>query len=302
MSRVNNLEHVYVVVCNGISDIGKGWLAASIAGLDPANTLIIKIDPLLNLEFPSHLGVPIKDICSPQDVADFIALGRAKSENYKISEDFRTYKAAGVKVFPECNIVAGALLKRFLDRPDEFVRQESRGDAQDEVKKRTFPDVSQFLAQEITRIAKNRKPKILIIEVGGTIEDGELLYIPGAFRLLGGSSYLRITPEIVLLSYFEYADSYDHKKYRVKTQHIRRGIIGTFKTYYNLPLKACFARRRNVPSSESDTALRKDLINVAHETQVSPSRIIYLPNVAKNSSLAANLQDITKLIHATNLF
>lgn len=288
------LRNIYVVVCNGISDIGKGWLTAALIGLDPQNTLPIKIDPLLNLTFPQNLGIPIKDICASEDVDAFIHQGRASSANFRISEDIQTYSETGVRVYPECNIVAGDLINRFLNTPDEYIRK-------NEIKKRTFNDLARFLATEITTIARKRNPRTLVIEVGGTVEDMESVYIPGAMRFLQQQDFLGITPEIVLLTYFEFAESYDQQKYRIKTQHIRRGIINTSKVYYHLPLKACLVRRRNVPDVIPDTVLVNDLENVAYETQIPPQKIALLHNV-NAASVKANLECITEIIRRTGIF
>ena len=291
---IQPLEKIYVVVCDGISDVGKGWLTAAVSGLDPQHTMPIKIDPLLTLSFPQHLGIPIQELCAPADVEAFIQQGRASSKAFKISEDFGTYRDVGVSVYPECNIVAGDLINRFLNSPNVEIRP-------GEIKKRTFSDLSHFLAREITAIVRAHSPKTLIVEVGGTIEDQESVYIPGAFRFLRDSEFLGLVPEILLLTFFEYAESYDTGKYRLKTQHIRRGIIRASKTYYQLPLKACFVRRRNVPDTVPDEVLLKDLQNVAYETQVSPDRIVFLPNVSRGA-VRDRLRELTEVICTTGLF
>jgi CTP synthase (UTP-ammonia lyase) len=41
------LERIYVIVCYGMSDIGKGWLTASIGAIQPEGCVPVKIDPLL---------------------------------------------------------------------------------------------------------------------------------------------------------------------------------------------------------------------------------------------------------------
>ena len=289
------MENIYIVICNGISDIGKGWLTAAITGLDPKNTLPIKIDPLLNISFPQHLGIAIDDLCDADVVRDFIDQGYAPNGQFKISEDMGTYKAAGATIYPECNIVAGGLIKRFLESDNVEIRP-------GEIKKRTFADLSRFLATEITTIAKKYNPKTVVIEVGGTIEDQEMIYIPSTFRFLGTDDFLGIKPKIVFLTYFEYAESYEPGKYRVKTQHIRRGLKTISQRYYELPLKACFVRRRNIPQNEAkDEQLKRDLRNVAYETQLSENRIVLLPDV-NSGSLTANLNAITEFLRSTKLF
>jgi hypothetical protein len=127
------------------------------------------------------LGIEIKKICNDEDVQSFIQQKRATTSKFKISEDFKTYYDCGINVFPECNIVAGDLMARFLQSENIYIRS-------GEVKKRTFNDLSRFLANEIRGIVRERKPKTLLIEVGGTIEDKEQIYIPGAIRFLGNES------------------------------------------------------------------------------------------------------------------
>ena len=291
---MSRLENIYIVMCNGISDIGKGWLTASLIGLAPETTLPIKIDPLLNLAFPEQLGIPISSLCLNNDIKSFIQEGRASSDDFKISEDFKTYKTAGARIYPECNIVAGDLINRFINSPNTYIRP-------GEVKKRTFADLSLYLAKEISKIVKDKNPKTLIVEIGGTIEDHEVVYIPSAMRFLGHPELLGIIPEIILLTYFEFAESYDVERYRVKTQYIRRGIAQVNQYYYGMPLKACFVRRRNVPESISTEILLSDLKNAAYETQLDPGKMIYIPNVTHNS-LGKNLAEITQIIKKTELF
>ena len=292
MTRLNN---IYVVVCNGISDIGKGWLTASILGLDPENTLPIKIDPLLNLSFPAHLGVPIRELSSDEDVLSFAQKrGLDLASEPKISEDFQTYKEAGAKVYPECNIIAGELINRFLNSPIPQIRA-------GEVKKRTLADLSRYLAEEITQIVKSRNPSKVIIEVGGTIEDHESIYIPGTMRFLAHPEYLGVAPEIILLTFFEFAEAYAVTRYRVKTQYIRRGIMQVSQIYYNLALKACFVRRRNVPEDVPDSVLLSDLKNAAYEAQLPKEKVVYIPNVSQGS-LKGNLGQITNLIRQSGVF
>lgn len=288
------LRHVYVVVCNGISDIGKGWLTASIVGLQPESTLPVKIDPLLNRSFPQHLGVEIQKLCAPEDVQTFIQNKSVVSGEFKISEDCETYAVAGAKIYPKSNIVAGDLLYRFLCTPDTEIRP-------GEVKKRTFNDVSHFLARELTDFVDRHRPETLIVEVGGTIEDNESIFIPGAMRLLARPDFLGIVPEIILLTYFDFAESYFEGRYRLKTQYIRRGITAVTRAYYQLPLKACFVRRRGVPTEVSDDVLCKDLANVAYETQLSLECIVLIPNV-NQKTLKENLGELTSVLRQTGLF
>lgn len=290
---IDTLKHIYVVVCNGISDLGKGWLAASIGSIDPEHTLPIKIDPLLNRIFPQHIGIAIQELCDPDDVARFVAEHNGRSADYRISDDFETYHAAGMKIYPECNIVAGDLFSRFINQPDVFIRP-------GEFKKKTFTDLSYFLAEQLIAIAERYQPQTIIIEVGGILEDNESVYIPGAMRFL--RTLTGITPELIFLTYFEQADgNLSDGKYRLKTQHIRRGIKHVQSLYYDLPLKACIVRRRNVTTALPDAVLEKELENVRYETQLAAGKLIYVPNVHE-LSLANNLYKIRGILKRSELF
>jgi len=280
------VENIYVIVCYGISDIGKGWLTASIGALDVEGSVAVKIDPLLNTRFPPHLGVPIGAICSDADIDAFISAGRARDRAHRVSEDMLTYMQSGLTVYPECNIVGGDLISSFLAKGETEVRP-------GETKKLTFNDLSYYLCSQLVDIAKRREPKTLLIEVGGTLEDPESIYIPAAIRFLAQD--MGVTPEMVLLTYFEYAEA--PGTYRVKTQSARRGLAAVSRVYYGLPIKACFVRRRTVPSSVSDDVLISDLAQAAYETQTDSSKLVLLPNVARNER--ARLQDA---IRQTGLF
>jgi hypothetical protein len=273
-----NLKRVFVIVCAGMSDIGKGWLTASLGTLARSRVVPVKIDPLLNTRFPHHLGVEIASLCGPQDVAEFMARSGAADSCYRVSDDMRTYKEAGLAVYPECNILGGDLLQSFLAEGDREVRPA-------ETKKLTFNDVSHHLCSRLAEIVERRRPETLLIEIGGTIDDPEHIFFPAALR--GLSQYIGVTPELLLLTYFEYAETLG--VYRVKTQSVRRALASLARRYHGLTMRACFVRRRSVPDHEPDQVLEEELEQVAYETQVDRSRLILLPNVqpADRSDLAA---------------
>ncbi len=244
------IEHIYVVLGSGNSDIGKGWLTATIASLLP-RALPVKIDPLLNNQFPADLG---------------IHLGKGKRKKI-VSEDFETYREMGLPVFPESNILNGALLLEFLQKPLKVL---SRGDS----KKLTFADLSELLAKKLFGLTNLvDECRNLVIEVGGIVTDREHIWIPNALKLLGIKANL--TPEIVILSYIEYSEV----GFPIKTQNVRMAIRDT-QSRYGLPIKACFVRRRHVPNFITEAQIRKELLNIAFETQLSPDKVIFEENVA----------------------
>lgn len=258
------LQNIYIVTGSGISNIGKGWLTASIGSLlDSA--LPIKIDPMLNKEFPSEIGI--------------------KLEEKIVSEDFAIYKELGLPVYPECNIMGGDLLHEFLQQPEKKLSSNI-------TKKKTFADLSDLLADRIIKIADSKNIKNLVIELGGTSKDIEHNYIYGAMRALGLK--INVIPEIVLLSYLEY-DELDKGIFSLKTQNIRKAVKETMGSYYSLPLKVCFVRRRYVPEKITDQQIKGELVNIAYETQISLKKIVYLPNFN-------DVHDLRKIIDQTKLF
>lgn len=240
------LEHIYVVVGSGTSDIGKGWLTASIANVLP-KALPVKIDPFLNIEFPEDIGIPLG--------------GKF------VSEDLATYMKLGLPVFPESNILNGSLLLELLHQPATKLERGS-------FKKLTFSDLSAVLAQKLLT-ATQRVPdcRNLVIEVGGIVTDREHIWIPNALKLLGNKT--GITPGIIILSYIEHAEV----GFPIKTQHVRHAIRET-QSRYGLPIYACFVRRRYVPSSVTTEQIRQELANIAFETQLSPNLIVFEDNFA----------------------
>jgi uncharacterized protein YbbK (DUF523 family) len=243
------LEHIYVVVGSGNSDIGKGWLTAAISSVLP-RALPVKIDPFLNTAFPADIGIPL---------------------NGKIvSDDLATYQRLGLPIFPECNIVNGALLLEMLQQPVKtFVRRNKPV-----IKKLTFADISELLANKLLGLTNLIEDcRNLLIEVGGIVTDQENIWIPNALKLLGAKS--GVLPEIVVLSYIEHSEV----GFPVKTQNVRFAIRQA-QGHYRLPIKACFVRRRHVPSDVTAEQIREELQNIAYETQLDPYRIIFEDNFA----------------------
>src|SRR4030042_3088814 len=90
---IPGLRHIYVVVGSGSSDIGKGWLASSIAS-SVTKPLIIKIDPMLNQTFPKDVGLEMDGV--------------------RVTDDFVSYRHLGLEVYPNQNLVKGDIWREFL--------------------------------------------------------------------------------------------------------------------------------------------------------------------------------------------
>jgi CTP synthase len=281
-------KRIYVIVGHGISDIGKGWLMSAIGMSSPKTTLPIKIDPFFSLKFPEKIGKPITDLCDINDIKDFVSKTNLNPEEYIISDDFIQYKNVGMKVLPECNILGGSIFQEFLEQErDEKNLNRS---------KKTFADISHFLAKKITQIANKTQPETLLIEVGGTIEDNEQVYISGALRLLSSSTMLGTSPEILLLTYFDYSEVNLDKLERIKTRYIQQGIRTVQEKFFGLNFKMCFVRRRNIPNEVIDLDLEAQLDRIIYETQFDSKKVTFLPNVKWN-----DLNQITVLLKKLKL-
>lgn len=250
-------DHIFVVVGSGSSDIGKAWLTSSIASALP-KALPIKIDPMLNRQFPPELGITLR--------------GRV------VSEDLSTYRDLGLPVHPECNIVAGALLQEFLRQPTKVL---DHGPKQGSTKKLTLADISAFLADKLLCLATSLGDyRNLVIEVGGIVTDLENAYIPAALRILGLKT--GTMPEMVVLSYLEHPETSAGSP--VRTQIVRHAIRET-RRHYSLPIRACFVRRRYVPEHVTDEQIRDELTNIAFEVQMPTTHIVYVPNLSSTHEL-----------------
>lgn len=248
-----------VVVGVGTSDIGKGWITASLAAnMMPA--LPLKIDPFLNREFPKDLGV--------------VKGGKM------VSDDFATYEALGLPVSPRQNFLMGKELYEFATAAHgrSFLR-----DGKKVVKKLTFADVSAHLAESMSDVIRSHaEVRTTVVEVGGAVEDREHIWIPDALALL--ARRLGVQPEIVIVGCLEVSEG----RYAVKTQSLRRGIREA-KARYPFPIAACFARRRSVPRKFSSAHLGEELRNVAYETGIDPEKIHLVDNVGSVKALSAKI-------------
>ena len=218
---------------------------------------------MLNHQFPPEIGIEI--------------------EGKIVSDDLSTYKELGLPVHPDFNILGGALLFEFLKQPSKKL---SRGST----KKLTIPDVSNFLADKLLSLTTYMEDcRNLVIEIGGIITDHENIYIPAAIETLGFKT--GIIPEIVILSCLEYSNEFG---FPLKTQGIRYAVREA-RRKYSLPIKACFVRRRYVPGEITDEQIKEELVNIAFETQIPATQIIYEPNFS-------SVYDLKKMVAQTGIF
>lgn len=247
---IPGLKHIYLIIGSGSSDIGKGWLASSIASL-VTKPFVIKIDPMLNQAFPKDVGIVLDGV--------------------QVTDDFASYRHFGFDVSPKQNLVMGNEWRHFLDATSNTPLI-----APGQEKKFTQADFSEYLSQQIITLIKDYKPENVVIEIGGIPSDLEHSPLPAAFRLLGIHS--SVVPELIMLSYFEHVTVEGQN--RLKAQVIKEGLRNATKQYTGLSLKAVFVRRKHVPPEIPNEKLKRELERIAYETQTDPSRFIFLDNVA----------------------
>jgi CTP synthase (UTP-ammonia lyase) len=239
-------NNLYIVVGSPLSDIGKGWLAGSIASTLPY-AHILKIDPLLN---------PV-DLIS-NDLTK--GLGRMT--------DAETYDQLGIQFTAEQLLLHGNILLEFLEQnktSDINVHNTPR---------LTFGDAAEYFAQKICDSFTQSGKTDLVVEVGGAVIDTELSYIPSALRL--AAFELGLTIKIVVLSYLDYSED-PNLAQPVKTRHITFAIEHVRRTYGEPFL--VFFRRRNLPSSTESMA-EEFMGTISRRAAFPPQKLVYLPNFA----------------------
>jgi uncharacterized protein YbbK (DUF523 family) len=245
------ISNIYVICGYGSCDIGKGWLTSALSGC-LNKSLVIKIDPFLNMIFPKDLGIEFN--------------------GQYISDDFSSYKEAGIDVYSEANILNGQVISDIKILGNKML---SRGS----IKKLTFSDISELLAKRLINLLKLKKNlENIIIEIGGSINDREHIWIPDALKLFG--NIVGKMPELLLLSYLEHAEA----GYKIKTQSVRNAIRCA-SSIYKIPIRACFIRRRYLPENVSNEEIYREFFNISFETQFPVNKLILEDNYNSISEL-----------------
>lgn len=240
------LKRIYLVVGSPISDIGKGWLTASVASLMP-NSYVLKIDPMLN-NGDMHKSGLLQDL-------------------NLVSTDFSTYQKVGVKVTSDQFIYSGNVLRSYLTKID-FTGWDIH--SLNPWKRFTFSDVAEYFATHLKDLVRKSGKETLIIEIGGSVYDPELTYIPAALKKLSHATKAEI--RILLLSYLDYSED---DFYSVKMQLVVQGIQQTRKIYGEPYL--IFFRSRHIPNI-AVAKVKKLKREMASRAAVPGNRLIYLPN------------------------
>lgn len=239
-------RNLYIVVGSPLSDIGKGWLAGSIASTLPS-AHILKIDPLLN----------------PVDLSsNDLTKGPARMT------DAETYDQLGIRFTAEQLLLHGNILLEFLEQ------NKTSGINVHTTPRLTFGDAAEYFAQKICESFTKSGKTDLVIEMGGAVIDSELSYIPSALRLI--AIELELTIKIIVLSYLDYSEDPSLAQ-PFKTRHISHAIEHVRRTYGEPFL--VFFRRRNLPSATE--SMTEEFIGTISRRATFPSqKLVCLPNFA----------------------
>ncbi len=243
------MRNIIIVVGYPISDIGKGWLAASFASLIP-NSVNIKIDPLLE---------DIPPIRIPESF---------ENENL-IHDDAISYTKLGNSfVAKDQEFLMGNVIRTFLK-----VKPMRIGISPKDIPKRTWDDIAYGFAEELTKRFSDKTT--LIVEVGGSPDDKESNWIAQSFRYL--RNYFNIKVYLVLLTIPNVINIGDNLK--IKMRNVYRGIILTKQVYYDIPFGDIFIRDMGY------TISHEYITKLGFKTGLSSKIIHTLPEVSTLKSL-----------------
>lgn len=240
-------KQLHVVLGNPHSDIGKGWLASSLGFQLGLETVMIKIDPMLSLKFPSHVGVRL--------------------DHAIVTDDAATYIKRGLKFTHLQNIVIGKWMHQQLGQFGH-------------VPKVTYIDLAYSLADHICALLGAHHG---VIEIGGCSDDGEVGLPSSMVRALQQYGY---DVRLHLISLYDFIPT-ANGAYDIRPRTAVRAIEETMQHYWGLSLKnlSVYVRRENVPANVPDQTLIKVAHEIAGYTYLSSGQVRYIPNLTSPEEL-----------------
>lgn len=251
------IKTIFAVVSHPLSDLGKGWVGGSIAGLVP-NSFALKIDPMLNRIVANNPW-----------------------ENEQILEsnaDLQTYQKLGLGVGTDSLLISGNVLSDFLLATATHIGNLAQyGHPSRALKKnraQTLDDASQFLSRLIERRALERHAENLVVEIGGTVGDPESHYIVRAIRWLAMENNCEL--KWVLLTHFDFQEGNDSKE-GIKTRIITHAIEA-LRQHCGEPWKV-LVRQRLLPFELEKADLYYWKRKISLRGNIPLEKILYIPNV-----------------------
>lgn len=250
------VERIIVVSSHPLSDIGKGWLAASITSLLP-NSAILKVDPLLN-SF---------EITSPTD----------QLASLKLSTDIPTYALFNLPLIQSQPILLGNLMRSYLDStwiPKEVLHSYLTDEHFARPDHLTFHHFADFVANQLYSLTNWDAFTTVVIEVGGVTGDLESIPIVEGIKRLAKKLHVPFCP--ILLSMLEHQEA-DKSESGVKTRLVTHAI-DVFRYQYGEPLAVFVRQHRSQDYSNSAVGVEIKQ-KMAVRSGVDPSCIIFVPTV-----------------------
>lgn len=254
------MDKVYVIAST-LADTGKGWLTASIASL--VKGYPIKIDPALNALY------------IPRDVKNIDA--------GLVSTDTPTYRELGLDIGQKAVIRGGDIIYAYLQSIRKAI---DKFDPHTE-KRKTFADVSKFLAMRLEDLTED-EDNAPVIEMGGSVYDDNLQYLADGVRRFTNDNKADL--DIVLLSYLTNSDDENHA---IKVNEVVKGVRRVAEVYWREP-SWVFVRNRTKWELSSDEVAHH-IQKIADRTHMPLERILFEPEF----ETATNLKNY---IGSLNLF
>jgi len=164
----------YVVILGSLlSGLGKGILTASIGkvlSLYGYNVLPVKFDGYLNYDCGTM---------NPFRHGEVFVL----NDKSEVDMDFGTYERfLNIDIDGRSSITGGKLFSEIIakERKGEFLGSDVQ----------IIPHMTSYIIDRITNLAKDAKPDVMLIEVGGTVGDIENSYFIEAMRQLSQKEYV----------------------------------------------------------------------------------------------------------------
>lgn len=174
-----------------MSGLGKGVVTASIGKLLQFRGYTVdavKIDPYLNVDPGTLNPVEHGEVFVCEDVWEFEAAPGYRFRIAEIDQDFGTYERfLEINMHPSNNITSGQVYLSVIlkERVGEFLGKTIQ----------VIPHITDEIKRRILRASQRLKPDVLLVEIGGTVGDIEVMPFLEALRQL----ILELGKEVVIL-------------------------------------------------------------------------------------------------------